>query len=305
MYDEPIAALDYRQFCDHVYEGKGSIPSGIVYCSTEHISQFFKTHGKNNNSYTIVSACCDYSVCEQAEYPVINDFWNSLPLADLSNYDGYSSILLPARCNLDKCKISDKFSVKCYSFTHSTFPEIPPNIKKWFLVNKNFNHPIVEFLPLGLYFEGAVETLKEVLTDLPSKTELCYANWTDYTVERVQLKQDLPSHPWIHLDLGRRPFKEFLLNMARYKYVMCPEGNGLDCHRIWEALYLGCLPVMKATNFAKMLLAEEFPITLVDSWQELTEDFLIKDYNKAKRINTSKLYLNYWRAKILGTKLPR
>ena len=28
--------------------------------------------------------------------------------------------------------------------------------------------------------------------------------------------------------------------------VAAPRGNGLDTHRLWEALYLGCVPIVQA-----------------------------------------------------------
>ena len=33
--------------------------------------------------------------------------------------------------------------------------------------------------------------------------------------------------------------------LKRYMYVTCPEGNGIDTHRFWEALYLETIPVIK------------------------------------------------------------
>ena len=32
--------------------------------------------------------------------------------------------------------------------------------------------------------------------------------------------------------------------VAAHKFVVAPRGNGIDTHRLWEALYLGCVPVV-------------------------------------------------------------
>jgi hypothetical protein len=40
----------------------------------------------------------------------------------------------------------------------------------------------------------------------------------------------------------------------RYKYVICPRGNGIDTHRVWEALYLGVVPVVHHTSLMAMMM---------------------------------------------------
>ena len=34
-----------------------------------------------------------------------------------------------------------------------------------------------------------------------------------------------------------------------FAFVLCPHGGGLDCHRNWEALCLGCIPIVKTSKF--------------------------------------------------------
>jgi hypothetical protein len=36
--------------------------------------------------------------------------------------------------------------------------------------------------------------------------------------------------------------------MCKYSFVLSPFGNGYDCHRTWEALLLGCIPIMKKSR---------------------------------------------------------
>ena len=33
-----------------------------------------------------------------------------------------------------------------------------------------------------------------------------------------------------------------------FAFVICPHGGGLDCHRNWEALCLGCIPIVKTSK---------------------------------------------------------
>ena len=38
--------------------------------------------------------------------------------------------------------------------------------------------------------------------------------------------------------------------LLRYMYVVCPEGNGIDTHRLWEALYLRTIPIMQKNKIS-------------------------------------------------------
>jgi hypothetical protein len=49
-------------------------------------------------------------------------------------------------------------------------------------------------------------------------------------------------------------------------FVVCPRGNGLDTHRVWEALYLGAIPIIKKSEIFAAL--EGWPVWIVDSWDE-------------------------------------
>lgn len=51
------------------------------------------------------------------------------------------------------------------------------------------------------------------------------------------------------------------------KYVLSPPGNGPDCHRTWESLYLGATPIVlkKSWPFNNLNL----PIATVNNWNEV------------------------------------
>ena len=46
------------------------------------------------------------------------------------------------------------------------------------------------------------------------------------------------------------PFMDFLepydnlLRLHDYEFCICPEGNGVDTHRLWECLYLKVVPIV-------------------------------------------------------------
>ena len=57
---------------------------------------------------------------------------------------------------------------------------------------------------------------------------------------------------------------------TRYAFVVSPHGNGLDCHRTWESLVLGNIPIVKRSSIDP--LYEGLPVVIVDDWREITPE---------------------------------
>ena len=65
---------------------------------------------------------------------------------------------------------------------------------------------------------------------------------------------------------------------------MSPEGNGIDCHRMWECLYLKVIPICHR-NILTEHFSKLFPIILVDDWKDKNEpgmdvNYLEENYSK-------------------------
>jgi hypothetical protein len=41
---------------------------------------------------------------------------------------------------------------------------------------------------------------------------------------------------------------EYLDDLGKYRYIICPLGNGFDSHRIWEAIYSNSIGVVKKAS---------------------------------------------------------
>jgi hypothetical protein len=84
-------------------------------------------------------------------------------------------------------------------------------------------------------------------------------------------------------------------NMVQCAFVVSPHGNGLDCHRTWEALALGCIPIVKTSGLYPLF--DDLPVWIVKDWIEVTKEnmhsklfeFSVRDFNYEK------LTLAYWR----------
>ena len=58
-------------------------------------------------------------------------------------------------------------------------------------------------------------------------------------------------------------------------YALCPPGEGVDTHRFWECIYLDTIPIVIKTNTAFDKVYSVFPCLSVDSWEEITEEYLL------------------------------
>jgi hypothetical protein len=84
--------------------------------------------------------------------------------------------------------------------------------------------------------------------------------------------------------------------MVKYKFVLSPPGNGIDCHRTYEAIALGCIPIVKSSPLDP--LYEGLPVIIVQDWSEVTRELLEKEYPYNMDIYSEKMYLQYWIDKI-------
>ena len=82
--------------------------------------------------------------------------------------------------------------------------------------------------------------------------------------------------------------------LSSCRFVAAPRGNGLDTHRLWEALYVGSYPIVKTSSLDS--LYADLPVVIIRDWSEVTEEFLQKKYKELqqKSFSWDKLYLSYW-----------
>lgn len=175
----------------------------------------------------------------------------------------------------------------------------PDNIVRWYAVNALAPNTIP--IPLGTenhkgkskggYTDHAwLYNNIDMLRDTPKKNIL-YCNWSNKTNVRVRsgLTKKLKHLP-LQVDSGL-PYYEYCRRMAGCKYVACPAGNGIDTHRVWEALYLGCIPIVQCS---RVFDTYQLPIIQIDDWCGLDKRVLDIEYTGDYR----QLYMPYWRTRI-------
>jgi hypothetical protein len=109
-----------------------------------------------------------------------------------------------------------------------------------------------------------------------------------------QLALDTISNELLEIKTDFIPRSETWKNMSKYTFVLSPTGIGLDCHRTWEALVLGCIPIVCVKEFKTLF--NDLPVLIVNDWNEVTQELLentIEDF-KNRTFNKNKIALKYW-----------
>jgi hypothetical protein len=87
-------------------------------------------------------------------------------------------------------------------------------------------------------------------------------------------------------------------NMKDYAFMLCGYGNGFDCHRTWETLCLGGIPIVRGHLFDE--LYKDLPVLIVDKWSDITAELLASTIETCKQkylkreYNMEKLTLAYY-----------
>jgi len=94
---------------------------------------------------------------------------------------------------------------------------------------------------------------------------------------------------------------QYFQNLPSYKFVVSPEGNGIDCHRHYEALMAGCIPIIERHPG----IEEKYkgcPILWTTDYSEITSDYLNSVYTEMvdNQYDFSKLDISNYPVEIQG-----
>ena len=166
----------------------------------------------------------------------------------------------------------------------------------WWGQNLCFIHPKMRFLPIGLantmWDHGKIENF---MVGSINKSEDIYFNFNIYTNREKREPCYNAFNDQLEF-LQMVPAAENMKRLAKYKWCICPEGNGADTHRLWEAMYLECVPVVLRSPFIDALMhytEGELPIYVVNSWDNLC----LPDYSQY-RFDSKWLKMSYFTKKI-------
>lgn len=205
-----------------------------------------------------------------------------------------------------------------------------PHLLHWFSQNCVLDHPKVTRIPIGLDYHTLTPTRKQTfawsqperhpwgikadpivqeqqLITLSSISKpywerevKAYANFQFLMTTRYGKYDRIDAYNTLSKDLvfyePAKCIRDICWNnMIRYAFVVSPQGNGLDCHRTWEALCLGCIPIIKSSGLNPLF--KDLPVWIVQSWTEVTEENMKRIINefRERTFGLERLTISYWK----------
>lgn len=282
------------------------------------------------SSIGLMKACDDNQVINYIDPWKLTIDWEKLINANkpnciicvkMENFDGFVKIFnkIPYKFTLVTCD-SDytfPFGVPNRLMNKNIYENIinSDKIIKWYSVNCYDNiHTKLHSIPIGLNYhcesfwgnpkKSPIEQ-DNILQGLNSKSEpfnkripLCYSNFhftlhNTFENDRQKAINGIPSS-LVFYEPTKISKEKTWENQTKYAFVISPHGNGMDSHRTWEALILGCIVIVKTSPIDS--LYKDLPVLIVENWNDITEKLLkdtIIDFSN-KAFLYEKLTLKYW-----------
>ena len=163
------------------------------------------------------------------------------------------------------------------------------NVQIW---SQNLNMPEednLHVLPIGLenrrfLKNGKMKNLNLSRFNTPNKNYLVSSNFNSNTNLEIRYPLEKFFNSINYVDTQKFSSDQYLQNLASYKFSICPPGNGVDTHRIWESLFVNTVPIIIKNDFSANLTRNRIPCVVLNKW----EDFLELDEN-----NLLKIYEDY------------
>lgn len=139
----------------------------------------------------------------------------------------------------------------------------------------------------------------------------------NFSINRSKIEDTLKINNIINKSVDKNTYYKSVLNS---KFLISPEGNGVDCHKNYEALFCGCIPVVEDHPYMRIKY-ENMPVLYTKDYSEITYNYLSIKYEEMQEklkkgmYSFDKLFLesytlekqkeikircNYWIKKRLG-----
>ena len=221
-------------------------------------------------------------------------------------------------CPIDMFRTTDEFEAFIAT----------PNLVHWFSQNCAMNgHAKLTGIPIGLDYhtllnttnywgkqaqpidqERALMRTRDKAAPFWEREVKCYDNFTHtnplasrrFAQDRIDAIAQIPAELVVG-ETGLVPRAQSWKTQTKYAFVISPLGNGLDCHRTWEALVLGCIVIVKTSPID--YLYEDLPVWIVKEWSDVSAESALNiiEIFKYRVWNMDRLTLRYWMDTIVRT----
>ena len=193
------------------------------------------------------------------------------------------------------------------------FDKIPNNVLSINAVNALSFGGKVNPIPYGVQRKlNLGDNRQQILLDFIYSTEedieqLLYINHSTNTnsKERSGIKQLFLDKSWAKVEIETVDYNSYLSSLKKSKFMICPEGNAVDCHRNWEVLYMRRVPVMKKNKYLEYLF-RDYPVLFVNDYTEVNEEYLLSNghlFDQMREIDLDCLGIQNFYVKIINNSL--
>lgn len=153
------------------------------------------------------------------------------------------------------------------SFGKQELEFLLPYANHIYAINTTIQHPQLTTIPLG-FVDKQLPLLSEFKRPSTDRTYEIYANFSINTNPRA--RQECMNAFQNDSRLVVRPpslsVPDYLNDLCRSKFVLCPEGTGIDTHRVYESILCGATPVVLRNSLSH--LYEKLPVCILDKWTD-------------------------------------
>jgi len=222
---------------------------------------------------------------------------------EIANFNNERCINNLKNISIILSNISTKFNIifhnsdGAFKNEHKSLLQIS-NVNKIFTQNLSIE-PEERIIPLpigianSMWRHGNLNIWKQILetNSLVNKPNSIYFNFniSTNTIKRKKCYDIITSKTIPNLP--NTDYLNYLTILSSYKFAICPEGNGLDTHRFWECLYLKVIPICLKNHITEYY-SKNFPIVLLDDWNELNIEKMDEIFKHANWKNYDMLSLS-------------
>ena len=189
------------------------------------------------------------------------------------------------------------------SIDRRLFSKKPKCITKWFSTNVNYKSEHLYPSPLGInndfisIYPIEYDFQKFIFKQNSEKSNLIYSNFninTRFLHRHFAMKYSKKNKKVI-FDKHKESKEKFINNLNEHKFILSPWGNGIDTHRVWEALYSNSIPITK--DHAVFSSFKTLPIIYVKNYKQINID---TELNNSLSLELADF--KYWKSLILNSK---
>jgi hypothetical protein len=188
-------------------------------------------------------------------------------------------------------------------FSHLDF-SFPGSIRKLFVQNLMCDSPKAQVLPIGLEnrrlaSNGLLSNFVNEAWAQERNKLLLVGPFSDTHTDRHGL-DSFQSSAYTTKLVTRITPSQYAIQLGSSHFVACPRGNGLDTHRFWECLYVGTKPVVKISDWSRMITRLGIPVLEIDRWDQTDIELRLLERENVPLNPKSipSLWWSFWKSEI-------